>query len=302
MSEGFDVIVNQRTHLAVDRGTGRCLGGLGSNFYRSYVFPLYTPGGLTVVREFPFDHPFHNGVFVAQHPVLVGGREGNFWAAPPLRGKDDPLGAHMGRAESPAGPGAAPHARGVKFTLESVWLDENDQPLIDEIRTVDLWSAEDATVCDVTSEKVARYGPAEYPQTKFGSIGIRVESRLLPAVGGAILADGGRRGTAEVVHEQDSDFVAYEGLQPRQAGPGGPDQPGGAGRFGVCMSILDPGVRGPWFIRDYGMALYNPTWRGPLTTGPGESWRIRLRVVAYDGALTEQRARRWREAPGTERP
>ena len=86
MSHPFEVVVNQRTHLAVHSGSGRCLGGVGANFCRNFVFPLYTPRGLTVLREFPFDHPFHNGLFVAQHPVRVAGRQGNLWAAPPLRG------------------------------------------------------------------------------------------------------------------------------------------------------------------------------------------------------------------------
>ena len=36
----------------------------------------------------------------------------------------------------------------------------------------------------MTSEKIATYGAATYPQTKFGSIGIRVEPRLLPVMGG----------------------------------------------------------------------------------------------------------------------
>lgn len=284
MSHRFQVIVNERTHLVTDGRTGRCLGGVGSNFYRPFVFPLYTPAGLTVVREFPFDHPFHNGLFVAQSPVIVGGRTGNFWATPPLRGKADRLGAHLGRIET-AAPKAVPHERGVRFTFESVWLDEHERPMLDELRTVDFFSVDDATVCDVASEKTARYGPVEYPQSKFGSIGIRVEPRLLPVSGGQVIADGDRRGKAEAVHEQDSDFVAYE------------NDLAGADRFGVFMTILDPGVCGPWFVRDYGMALHNPTWREGITTAEGESWTVTLRVVAYDGALSPDRADRWRRTP-----
>jgi len=102
-------------------------------------------------------------------------------------------------------------------------------------------------------------------------------------MGGIVIGDGNRRGNVEVVHEQDSDFVAYENAL------------AGYGRFGVLMTILDEGVRGPWFIRDYGMALYNPTWRQSISTPEGESWIISLRVVAYDGELTEERARRWIE-------
>jgi hypothetical protein len=103
-------------------------------------------------------------------------------------------------------------------------------------------------------------------------------------MGGVVLGDGGRRGNAEVVHEKDSDYVAYENELP------------GPGRFGVFMTI--PGEdRGPWFIRDYGMALHNPTWVRSISTPEGGSWSVSLRVVAYDGALTEDRADRWTGYP-----
>ena len=62
----FEVIINAKTHLVVDSNTGICLGGVGANFYRPFVFPFYTPAGHTVVQEFAFDHPFHNGIFVGQ--------------------------------------------------------------------------------------------------------------------------------------------------------------------------------------------------------------------------------------------
>ena len=142
-------------------------------------------------------------------------------------------------------------------------------------------SVEDATVCDMSSQKIASYGAVEYPQTKFGSIGIRVEPRLLPVMGGVILADNNRRGGVKVVHESESDFVAYENHLP------------GHGQFGVMMHILDADIRGPWFIRDYGMALFNPTWTQSISVAEGECWTVSLRVVAYDGELTDERAQAW---------
>ena len=279
----FKTIINARTHLVVDSKSTRPLGGVGSNFYRTWVFPLYTPTGLTVVQEFPFDHPFHNGVFVGQHPVIVGEREANFWAMPPRRSPDAKIFSKVGRMDAPNIPKIEPHEHGVRFTLEEVWRDSNEEPIINEIRTVNLYAADDATICDMTSQKIATYGTAEYPKTKYGSIGIRVEPRLLPVMGGVIIGDNNRRGKAEVIQETDSDFVAYE------------NDVVGHGRFGVLMSILDENARGPWFIRDYGMAMYNPTWRQSISTPEGESWTISLRVVAYDGELTEERARCWIE-------
>lgn len=281
MENNFEVKVNAKTHLVVESTTGRCLGGVGANFYRPFVFPFYTPAGHTVVQEFAFDHPFHNGIFVGQGPVQVGDREAGFWASPPRRSWTDKVFERLGRMDTQKDIGITPHADGVQFVQNVVWRDENEEPLIDEIRTVNLHALDDATICDMTSEKIAAYGAVTYPQTKFGSIGIRVEPRLLPVMGGIVLGDNGRSGGVDVVHEGESDFVAYQNVL------------AGHGAFGVFMSILNEGIRGPWFIRDYGMALYNPTWTGSISIPEGESWKVALRVIAYDGELTPANAEKW---------
>lgn len=277
----FEVIVNARTHLVVDTDTGRCLGGVGANFYRPFVFPFYTPAGHTVIQEFAFDHPFHNGIFVGQAPVQVGEREAWFWGAPPRRSFTDRLFENLGRMETEKEIEIAPHADGVQFVQNIIWRDANEEPLIDEIRTVNLYSIGDGTVCEMTSEKIANYGAVEYSETKYGSIGMRVEPRLLPVMGGVVIGDNNRRGKVEVIDENTSDFVAYQNQLP------------GHGYFGVFMTILAEGIRGPWFIRDYGMALYNPTQTGSVLTPANGTWKISLRFIAYDGELTTARAEKW---------
>ena len=272
---------NSSAHIVADRQTGRFLGGFGANFYRPWVFPLYTPAGLTVLQEFAYDHPFHNGIFAGQHPVKVNGRMGNFWAMPPRRSEEDAIFTGVGRMEASGKLTVEPYDHGLHFTMKCVWCDENEEPMLDEIRKVNFQTLNDATICDVTSQKIAVYGDVEFPQTKYGSIGIRVEPRLLPTLGGVIIADGNRRGQPDIVHEGESDFVAYE------------NQLLGGQRFGVMLSILDEGLRGPWFIRDYGMAMYNPTWIQSIHIPKGQSWTISLRVAAYDGVLTQEQVKKW---------
>ena len=286
MSGGrFAVLVNAQTRMGVEPATGRALGGFGAAFHRPWVFPLYTPRGLTVVQEFPFDHPFHNGVFVGQNPVVLGDSAVNFWAAPPRRGFDDALFAQPpGRMAAVGEPHAVVGPDGATFALDLVWRDAEERPVLAERRTVALYAVGDATVCEMASEKTAAFGPLRFPRTKFGSIGIRAEPRLLPPLGGEVIADG-RRGGAEVAHESEARWVAYE------AGDGL------GGRFGVLMSRPDPGAAGPWFVRDYGMALWNPTWAGDVALPEGETWRLALRVVAYDGPVAADRAAAWAAIP-----
>lgn len=272
---------DQFGYIVTDPATGRCLGGVGANYYRAWGFPLYTPNGLTVIQEFPFDHPFHNGFWVAQGPIFLEGREVTFWPAPPMRKANEALFTHMGRMETLGKPEITQHHNGVRFTLNLTWRDKDEQPVLDEVRTIDLYAVEDATICDMRSSKSANYGALDFAQTKFGSIGIRVEPRLLPQFGGVVIGDGGRRGSAEQLVDQESDFVAYE------------NELAGRDRFGVFMSSLEPDRRGPWFVRDYGMALYAPTRKQAIHLPKGESWCVALRVAAYDGQLSNQRSQRW---------
>jgi len=273
--------MEQFGHLVIDRETGRCLGGAGRSFYKVWAFPLYTPSGITVIQEFAFDHPFHNGFFVGQYPVRLNGRDSNFWAAPPRRSADDPVFQAIGRVDA-SPPTIELQENGARFVFNCVWRDEDEAPVLDEVRTITFRASEDATICDMTSGKTASYGDVEFPQTKMGAIGVRVEPRLLPPLGGVILADNARRGNSDVVHEQDSKYVAYESFDSRE------------NCFGICLTILDAEACGPWFVRDYGMAIYNPTWREGFTLPAGKSCSVGLRAVAYDGQLTEERAHDWR--------
>lgn len=277
----FTVVANKQNHLVIERPTSRCLGGLAVNHYRPWVFPLYTPAGVTVLQESPPDHPFHNGFFVGQSPVVMGDTEANFWATPPSRMADDPLQRGVGRmaVESPISVEAG--GDGVEFVIAVVWRDCDEQPVLDEVRTVSFHVGDGATLCDMTSRKTAAYGALRFPATKHGSIGIRVEPRLLPDAGGEVIGDAGQRGRADVVHEEETGYVAYE------------NELAGHGRFGVLMTPLSVSAPGTWFVRDYGMAMYDATLTTDVALTAGQSWTVGLRVAAYDAALTDARARSW---------
>ncbi|MBO9597432.1 MAG: PmoA family protein [Cohnella sp.] len=276
MTSRWKCVENAQTTMVVERETGRTLGGFGSNFYRSWVFPLYTPDGYTVLQEFAYDHPFHNGFFVGQYPVLQDGKPANFWVVPPRRSYTDKVHVAIGRMDAPSMPSAEMIGDKVRFTLASVWRDEAERPVLDEIRTVDFYALGDATVCEMSSRKQASYGSLTFAQTKYGSIGMRVEPRLLSEFGGVVMADGGRKGNAEAVNQQESDFIAYE------------NDIGGGRRCGIFMHAK-AGERGPWFVRDYGMAMFNPTMERSIEVEEGGEWEVSLRLVAYDGALTAER-------------
>jgi hypothetical protein len=265
--------------MVEDTKTGRWLGGVGANYYRPWVYPLYTPRGLTVLQEFPFDHPFHNGMWVAQGPIHLNGQTVHFWPMPPERRPGEKLFTNMGRIETSGLPQIESHERGTRFTLQATWRAGDGMPVLDETRTIDFYAVEDGTVCQVTSTQTATYSAIEYEASKFGALCVRVDPRLTTMLGGEVIADGGRRGKAEVALQQECDYVAYE-------------QSARSQKFGLLLTV--PGERrSEWFVRDYGLATFNPMLEQPRRLTQGESFHVTLRAVAYDEPLTEERARRW---------
>ena len=285
-------------NMVMETATGRLLGGVGHNDLRAWCYPLNTPRGLGVAQEYPFDHAFHNGVFVAQAQVVRGGVLSNYWVVhPDWRSPDSHVYTHLGQLRYHERARIAPLARGFRFTYHTTWNGSDGRPVLDEVRHFDLHAAPDATICDVISRKTAAYGELRFAANKHGSLGVRIQPQLLPPFGGEIVAGSGEqmfRGLAdEVAFGKQREFVAYEA------------QPAGLDRFGVCVLILSNSASdcrtGPWFIRDYGLALFNPTMVDEVVVAEGDTWEAAVRVVAYDGAVSAARARAW-EAAGCAAP
>lgn len=271
----------------------RLLAGVGNNAFRAWVFPLCTPRGLNVLQEYAFDHPFHNGIFVGQAAVTRDGVESNFWAihADP-RQPDNPLLRNLGSIAYPAGPDVEAAGEGIRFTWRSTWMGSDGRPCLDEERRVTVRALADAVLVEVVSAKRAAHGALRFGATKAGAITTRVQPQLLPALGGEVVAVDGaqlRRGIADAaVGAQPCDAVAYENDLP------------GLGRSGVCLCAPSDSSsedrRGPWFVRDYGMAVYAPTLKRAVDVPAGGTWTTSLRVIAYDGAIDAVRTRRWATA------
>lgn len=278
-----------------DAATDRLVAGIGHNAHRSWAFPLNSPRGVNTVQEYAFDHPFHNGLFVGQGEVRQGGRMANFWAVhADFRQASNPAMNDLGQLRYAGDPVATTTADGARFAYRTTWLAVDGAPMLDEERIWIVRDLGDASLVEVASAKVAAYGDVECGQTKFGSLGARVQPQLLPMCGGQVVAlDGAtpRRGLAdEVVTGKPCDAVAFEADIPR------------LGRTGLCLAIADntasPDRRGPWFIRDYGMAMFNPTMRDAVRIAAGATWRTALRAYAYDGAITRERFAAWQRAAG----
>jgi hypothetical protein len=163
---------------------------------------------------------------------------------PDWRHAGNPVFEHVGRLRYSKPDKLELGERGVRVTYAITWKNEDDEPVLDEVRTYELFDApgtpggdsggsggRGATLCDITSRKTAAYGPISFEPTKFGTIGARVQPQLLPPMGAQIVAGEGqemRRGLAdEVATGKACDFVAYEA------------EPVGLWRFGLCLLVME---------------------------------------------------------------
>lgn len=286
----YEVAANESTQLVRNSRTGVFLGGVGESYFRPWVFPLYAPSGRTVLAAFPHAHPWHNGIFVGTNPVFQGERKANFWGIPLPRKPGDPAIDKVGRIELTHRE-IVPSAKGLCFRMATLWRDENDAPFLTEQRDTTFFETSDAHICDVTTLKRASFGPLSFPKAGFGGLGIRCEAILTVEAGGIMLADQDRR-DASAVHEDFSDYVAYQRDLPESQG----------GTLGVCLLALDGDRRGPWMVRNFGAAWYNPLCREALELADGATHSLSLRVVAYDGPLSQDRITAWSSLPPSPHP
>lgn len=124
-------ISKQELHVLNDDGS--IIAGINIGYYRPWIYPLCTPSGINVLREFPPDHGFHNGAFFGHYPVLYEEVGNNFWAAPPYRGPTDELSISVGRVSVRETVWES-NVRSAIVSLVCFWIDHQESVLLLEKR------------------------------------------------------------------------------------------------------------------------------------------------------------------------
>lgn len=273
--------------MAFDHLKQRCLVGVGSHWYRPWVYPLYTPAGYQVLQEFAFDHPFHNGCFIGLHPVVQDGQASNFWATPPQRQADDPMMRDLGRVVLAQPPHLWADAEQLGAHLSLDWLGADGQVLLYEQRTLRLRPGPQANQLVVSSEWTAAMDVALGP-TKFAGLGVRLDPALTQVAGARYaalpdLADAGLAAQLDVPGlirqaclAQDVPVDALHGGMHAGVRIQVAAEPG----WGLVLHKAAPAV--PWFVRGYGLVLHNPVQHQAVRLAPGQTLAWSITLTAYD--------------------
>jgi hypothetical protein len=242
---------------------GQSRGAYTLGYHRSHVWPLYTPQGVCVIQEYPPDHIHHQGLMVGQDEV----NGHNFWAAGhPHHPATRQLSEHLAT-------GVEGEAAVVRQT--NVWTGAGGEQVFREERTVTFRPTLTGTLVDIVSTRIAAYGPVHFGKTKEAGIGMRYNPEMEGGLGGRIESSNGAIGEAGTF-DTAADWIAVCGtVSGRDAG--------------IAIMPYPDGERCPWFTRDYGITLYNPSRHRVIALEEGGQYTLGVRFVAYDGKTDPDR-------------
>lgn len=263
-------IIQYNARLWVKFGE-RLLAGYSANELRSYVFPLYSPGGALVLQESPPDHPHHQGLCVG---LEVDGRDmwnaGSFGRArhrQQLPGKLNEIEPTVNDA-------------GVQIAHPVRWVSVEGEELLREERTIHFQALPECTLVHWRSTFAHPQKATHLGQTKESGIGLRVPPHWETIFGGRIRNQQGEEGEAATFNQR-SPWITIDG------------RVAGEQRAGIVLAPSADSEACPWFTRDYGLNVYNPARHRPITLQAGETLTWSVNVLAYDGVRSAEEIDGW---------
>ncbi len=254
------------------------------------LFPVHSPSGVVLTRDFPFastpgedrDHPHHIGIsFTVDN---VGPDNDGFWgnSRNPL-----PMIRHVKVLEMKGGSGAG--------TLATVshWIGKSGKPLLEEEREMIFRAAaSDRSEIDFTIHLKALDQEIGFGDTKEGMFAIRVAQWLTEKATGRYLNSNGEE-MEKGVWGKRADWVRLQGEKDGK-------------KLGIAIFNHPSSTNSPtwWHARGYGCFSVNPLGQldfekahkaaSPqpfnLRIKPGEKALFKYRVVLYEGEMDKAKA------------
>ena len=221
-----------------------------------YIYPVYTPGGVSMLDDFPKDHYHHRGVFWGWPVVEYDGGKADIWM---MKG----IGHRTVRVEAMAGP---------ELKVENGWFAGERQVVKERVRIV----GKGGGVFRVELELTALGG----------EVTLRGSQEKGKSYGGLSARFAAREGTAirssEGVVEKDEDLVRHEWAE--LSGVYG----GKAATLRILPDAGNAGAPYQWCLRRYGFVGASVPGREGEVQGmrlsPGRPVKIGFTVWAVDGA------------------
>ena len=268
------------------RWKGRAIAHLTQGVFRAYLFPVYSPSGVSLTTESPVDHPHHNSmtisadVFFVKFPPLA-----TFLSTVPEEATYNFYMNYIYQGRAPGriwvtGTESDEISEGHLRTVQSLeWQGPEEwgvlhgatrRVLAEETRTIDIYPGEIANVIDIRSQLRPTEWDVTIGPTRHAYFTVRLEDRLRPINGGRVVDSEGRVGASEITGNI-ADWVDMSGPAPHNQ------------KAGITVIPHPSAGRTPWYCSDYGTITVDPflTTKGVLNRG--EELDLGFRVLAHDG-------------------
>jgi hypothetical protein len=228
-----------------------------------YIFPVYTPSGLSILDDFPRDHWHHRGLFWSWPVVEVGGKKYDIWMNFTAKHRPDKP------------PKTAATARSARLDVQDFWQIEGGRDIVKEnVRLTALPTADNARELEVEltwealKEPVTLAGSEEKGKSYGG-----FSARFAPRENTVVRADG-------QVLTKDEDLVGHQWAE-LEAVYGGRKA-----ALRITSDDRNPGVPLQWCLRNYGFVGASFPGRTAsvdhYTLEPGKPLTLRFRVRLAD--------------------
>ncbi len=255
----------------------------GAAYPKPFLWPLRSADGISVTRSFPMqvvageshDHPHHRGLFIGYGEI----NGVNFWENENSYKTENRGRIVIRRIIDMKGGKKS----GTLRTLFE-WHDTGGANIMDEDRTMMFYDEPDRRTIDFDITFTAKIN-LHWADTKEGFFAIRLADSLAEKNGGRMINAEGAQGEKNVWGKQSS-WVDYSGTV-------------GGKALGITIFSHPTNPRFPprWHSRAYGLFAVNP-WGlkqfiddeqaqgGGLTMAPGQSIRLRYRVIIHTSDIT----------------
>ena len=258
---------------------GRPIAALSQNAYRAYIYPLFTPSGVSVTAESPIDHPHHNSVTVgADHFDCLFVYDGhrtergtyNFYVNETFQGRATGRIASVSVDSEEVSDDTLRIVQHLEWQGPIEWGAPDRRVLANETRTIDVRTTEESNILDIRS----RLEPTEWDiiigPTRHAYFTVRMADGLRVVDGGRI-ADSDERSTVQEINSNDAVWVAMSAT-----GPHGRE-------VGVTVVAHSSNLPTGWYAHEWGTVAVNPFLHQEQSIKYGEVLELGVTVVAHDG-------------------
>jgi hypothetical protein len=260
---------------------GRTITALSENAYRAYLYPVFTPSGVSVTAESPIDHPHHNSVTVGTDHfdcllVYVGDRiergTYNFYVNETFQGRTPGRITPVSVEYEEISDSHLRIVQQLEWQGPVEWGAPDRRVLARETRTIDIRPGETSNVIDIHS----RLEPADWDiaigPTRHAYFTIRMADGLRVVDGGTIVDADGRSDVTDI----NANSAAWVGLSAK--GPHGHE-------VGVTVIPHPSKHEAAWYAHEWGSIAVNPFLTEERSLSKGDQLVLGISLVIHDGPL-----------------